>query len=79
MQGIFPRLFGPHERATEKAVRLWSPVALERTLDRIDAAMVDGRLNGPIVAAVIGELSAALAHRAASGGRKSRPVLPQGA
>jgi hypothetical protein len=34
--------------------------------------MVDGRLNGPIVASVIGELAGALAQRAAGGTRKSR-------
>jgi DNA polymerase-3 subunit delta len=72
MQGVFPRLFGARERATEKALRLWSPAALDRALERIDAAMVDGRLNGPIVASVIGELAGALAQRAAGGGRKSR-------
>jgi DNA polymerase-3 subunit delta len=78
MQGIFPRLFGPGERATEKALRLWSSVALDRALERIEAAMVDGRLNGPIVATIVGELAGALAQRASGAGRKTYPAVPQG-
>jgi DNA polymerase-3 subunit delta len=78
MQGIFPRLFGPREKATEKALRLWSPAPLDRALERIETAMVDGRLNGPIVATIIAELAGALAQRASGGGRKARAALSQG-
>ncbi len=62
--GTFPRIVGPQKAATEKALRTWSVSALARALEKIDAAVTDGRENGPIVAAIIGELAIALAARA---------------
>lgn len=77
-ESVFPRLFGPHRDATEKALRVWSQAALDRALGRIEAAMVDGRLNGPIVATIISELAGTLALRAAGSRKTRRDPVPQG-
>ena len=77
VDGIFPRFFGAHRTAAERALRIWSPAALGKALERIDAAVTAGRLNGPIVAAVIGEMAAALAAQAAARDRSAARLATQ--
>lgn len=79
IESVFPRLFGPHRDATERAVRRWSQAALDRALQRIEMSLLQGRLNGPISGAIVAELAGALALYSATEAARTRPEMPQGA
>jgi DNA polymerase-3 subunit delta len=61
-----PPVFYQRKARVERQVSLWPLARIERTLEHLDRAMIDGRLRGAISDAVIGEALTLIAATAAA-------------